>query len=133
MKSLNEIRGLEPQEKHGRTFSDSREFGRKCKVALDEFNRLKQEYRDKLKYFRFKFVDSVRILGHCDHGENYIAISNKVIDFMEDHEIIDVIRHEVAHALVGYGEGHNDIWKQACIKIGADPERTTDLINYKKY
>jgi hypothetical protein len=30
----------------------------------------------------------------------------------------DVLLHELAHAMVGPGEGHNDIWKKCARKIG---------------
>lgn len=38
----------------------------------------------------------------------------------------DTILHELAHALVGPGHGHGEIWKAKCVEIGAKPERCFD-------
>lgn len=36
-------------------------------------------------------------------------------------EIRDTILHEIAHALVGAGHGHDRVWKKKCVEIGAKP------------
>lgn len=33
----------------------------------------------------------------------------------------DTLLHEIAHALVGVGHGHDEIWKAKCREIGAKP------------
>jgi predicted SprT family Zn-dependent metalloprotease len=38
-------------------------------------------------------------------------------------EIRDCVLHEISHALVGPGHGHDRTWKLKCIEIGARPER----------
>jgi predicted SprT family Zn-dependent metalloprotease len=58
---------------------------------------------------------------------------------LKDDEILDVILHEIAHALdfVRYGNwGHGKTWKQVCKEIGAKPSRLAHDISYhapKKY
>ena len=47
----------------------------------------------------------------------YFALAN---DF---NEVKDVILHEIAHILAGPDQGHNAVWKAACRKVGARPER----------
>jgi len=42
-------------------------------------------------------------------------------------DIIDVVRHEVAHAIAGLKNGHNRKWRQACAQTGARPVRCQDL------
>lgn len=37
--------------------------------------------------------------------------------------MLDTILHEVAHALVGPGHGHDEVWKATCLEVGARPER----------
>jgi predicted SprT family Zn-dependent metalloprotease len=39
-----------------------------------------------------------------------------------DDEVRDTILHEIAHALVGPGHGHDGVWKAKCREIGARPE-----------
>jgi predicted SprT family Zn-dependent metalloprotease len=41
----------------------------------------------------------------------------------DEAKVKDTILHEIAHALVGAGHGHNHVWKRKCIEIGAKPER----------
>lgn len=62
-----------------------------------------------------------RALGRC-------CYSKKTIEFCEDHvkgdsfeTIRDTLLHEIAHALVGPGHGHGDVWKRMAVRVGADP------------
>ena len=38
-------------------------------------------------------------------------------------QVRDTILHEIAHALVGPGHGHDAVWKRKCREVGARPER----------
>jgi predicted SprT family Zn-dependent metalloprotease len=38
-------------------------------------------------------------------------------------EIVDTLLHEIAHALVGPGHGHDAVWKAKCVEVGARPQR----------
>lgn len=38
-------------------------------------------------------------------------------------DITDTILHEAGHALAGPGIGHDKVWQDICIRIGAKPER----------
>lgn len=40
--------------------------------------------------------------------------------------VLNTILHEIAHALVGFEEGHNDIWRNKAIEIGSDGKRCRD-------
>ena len=42
-------------------------------------------------------------------------------------DIIDVVRHEVAHVIAGLENGHNWKWRQACGATGARPVRCMPL------
>ena len=44
--------------------------------------------------------------------------STKFLRKANDEEIIDTVLHEIAHAIVGPGQGHNLIWKKKAIEIG---------------
>ena len=44
----------------------------------------------------------------------------------EENEIKNIILHEIAHALVGIGEGHSRKWKNTAIDIGCNGKRTND-------
>lgn len=61
-------------------------------------------------------------LGVCDYSEKTITISYNHATNQPKDEVKDTILHEVAHALTE-GHGHDKVWKNKCIEIGAMPER----------
>jgi predicted SprT family Zn-dependent metalloprotease len=63
-------------------------------------------------------------MGLCVFHRRRIELS---IHFVERdnplEEIRDTILHEIAHALVGPGHGHDEVWQRKCVEIGARPVR----------
>jgi SNF2 family DNA or RNA helicase len=59
-------------------------------------------------------------LGLCMHNDKCIQLNAHHIDIHPDKEVINTILHEVAHALVGPGHGHNEIWRTKATEIGCD-------------
>jgi predicted SprT family Zn-dependent metalloprotease len=47
-----------------------------------------------------------------------------------DEEIMETVRHEVAHAIVGPGKGHDNEWKTAAWRIGANPQARVSKLSY---
>ncbi len=64
-----------------------------------------------------------REMGLCDFDRRIIALSVYFISLNDDEAIRDTLLHEIAHALVGPGHGHDQTWKQQCMAIGARPQR----------
>lgn len=52
-----------------------------------------------------------------------IRISRHLVDLNTAEVVRDTILHEIAHAIAGIKNGHNEVWREACRKIGAKPER----------
>jgi len=52
-------------------------------------------------------------LGLCVHS----------IERNPESDVLDTILHEIAHALLGTGHGHDAIWKAKCLEVDANPER----------
>jgi predicted SprT family Zn-dependent metalloprotease len=75
-----------------------------------------------LEGWSFGFNKRKRSLGLCRFGKKTIELSIYFVD-RNSTEIRDTILHEVAHALVGPGHGHDSVWKAKAIKVGARPER----------
>jgi hypothetical protein len=61
-----------------------------------------------------------RFLGLCSHKDKTIILSVHHIDIHPSPDVINTIKHEVAHALVGPWEGHNNIWVEKAREIGCD-------------
>ena len=70
-----------------------------------------------------KTDDAKRRFGCCDYNSRQISISRRHYLYSRDEDIKDTILHEIAHALVGPGHGHNRVWKAKCVEIGAKPLR----------
>jgi predicted SprT family Zn-dependent metalloprotease len=79
---------------------------------------------DGLDDWRFAFNHRKQAMGLCVYDRKTIELS---IYFVERdnpvEEIRDTILHEIAHALVGPGHGHDRVWKRKCLEIGARPKR----------
>lgn len=63
---------------------------------------------------------SKRRFGYCSHYERKISLSKYLVELNEYVRVRDIILHEIAHALVGPRNGHNEIWKQKALSIGCD-------------
>lgn len=76
-------------------------------------------------HFKFEFYKgSGRTFGLCCHQDNKIKLSIKHCLEDNDADILDTILHEIAHAIVGIGNGHNRVWKEKAISLGASPYAT---------
>lgn len=71
----------------------------------------------------FGFNRRKRSMGLCLYKLRAIELSVYFVRRNNHEEIRDTILHEIAHALVGPEHGHNSVWKQKCVEIGAKPNR----------
>ena len=91
-------------------------------IQLFAINKLKETGLFE-KGWRFVWDKSIRRYGQCRYNKKEIGISKKLTQINEISESEDTVLHELAHALVGRGHGHNAVWKKMCVKVGAKPER----------
>ncbi len=82
--------------------------------------------------WRFKLSRAKSRLGLCKHGTKQISISGAHIVQGTNAEVMDTILHEIAHAMVGPGNGHNWTWKEKALEIGARATRCATVLSYKQ-
>jgi len=78
-----------------------------------------------LTAWEFGFNANVRRAGVCFYPHRdepgRIELSTHFTARNSDEEVRDTLLHEIAHALVGPGHGHDKVWKAKCREIGAKP------------
>jgi predicted SprT family Zn-dependent metalloprotease len=62
-------------------------------------------------------------MGMCYYARRTIELSLHFVSRNGLEEIRETLLHEIAHALVGPGHGHDALWKQKCLAIGGRPVR----------
>lgn len=63
----------------------------------------------------------VRTLGRCDHSRKVVIVSQALVRLNEEPQIVECVNHEIAHALVGPGHGHGEVWKVMALRTGCKP------------
>lgn len=76
-----------------------------------------------LDNWTFKFDNAKKRFGVCRHTPKIISMSRSLVELNSEEQFMDTLLHEIAHALVGSGNGHNHIWKSKCVEIGCRPVR----------
>ena len=91
-------------------------------------DRLLKDHELDEKGWRFRFDRAKRRAGSCRFSEKEITISKAYAEQENLQEITNTILHEIAHALVGPKDAHNEIWKKKALEIGCDAERCHDIV-----
>ncbi len=84
--------------------------------------------------WRFEFDNAKRRFGCCHHRTKVISLSRELVKLNNEPRVQNTILHEIAHALVGVGHGHDSVWKRKALEIGCDGKRcyTTENTNIVK-
>jgi len=67
-----------------------------------------------------------RRFGCCNYTRKRISLSSPLTKIREPDKVRNTILHEIAHALVGRGHGHDDVWRSKAIEIGCNGERCSN-------
>lgn len=79
-----------------------------------------------LDKWTFGFDRAKQRCGQCQHSKHEITLSRYYAERNDRSEVQDTILHEIAHALVGSGEGHSPKWRVMARAVGAKPQRCAD-------
>ena len=79
--------------------------------------------KNKLLYFgltdwSINFDYARRRAGICNYDKKVLSFSIYFLRNSSKNEINDTLLHEIAHALVGPKNGHNNVWKKKALDIG---------------
>ncbi|MDM8083739.1 SprT-like domain-containing protein [Cellulomonas cellasea] len=61
--------------------------------------------------------------GVCRAGRREIGLSRELTALHSVEQVRDTVLHEIAHALVGPGHGHDAVWRATAVRIGGSGER----------
>lgn len=64
--------------------------------------------------------------GACHFTDRRITLSPWLTAAHPPEQVRETVLHEVAHALVGPGHGHDEVWRARAVAIGASGERCYD-------
>jgi len=85
--------------------------------------------RYNLKDWDFQFNDRRTCFGLCSYYKKTIYLSRYLVELNNPTRVMNTIKHEIAHALVGPSHGHNEVWKKQAIQIGCDGNRCYSTAN----
>lgn len=97
-------------------------------MTLTEASKLTHQLMEEnglyIKGWTFYFDNAKVRFGSCHHGLKRITLSRVLVELNEEQHVRMTILHEIAHALVGADNGHNNIWKKQARALGHDGSRT---------
>jgi predicted SprT family Zn-dependent metalloprotease len=73
--------------------------------------------------WEFRFNNTTSNIAQCNYDKAIIQFSNSYVSLLSQKEIINIILHEIAHALVGAGHNHDAVWQKKALEIGCDGKR----------
>lgn len=76
-----------------------------------------------LSDWSFKYDNAKRRAGACQYSTKTIRLSQPLTEVRTDDNVRNTILHEIAHAIVGSGHGHDSVWRRKAIEIGCDGNR----------
>jgi predicted SprT family Zn-dependent metalloprotease len=73
--------------------------------------------------WRTRWDNAKRRCGSCCFNRKVISLSRPYVRLNNAEEILDTIRHEIAHALVGFEHAHDSVWLAKAREIGTKGTR----------
>ncbi len=84
-------------------------------------------YKYDLNGWAFLFDNAKSRAGLCNYDKKTISLSRNYVKVASSGEIENAILHEIAHAIVGYSHGHDNVWKAKALEIGCNGQRCHTL------
>jgi predicted SprT family Zn-dependent metalloprotease len=130
---VDNARAISAYEKVG--FQRGREFSegklRYLRMSCDRYDYIRAISETKmaqhidLEQWQFGFDSAKRRAGLCNYTDKRITISRYLVDIHTVDETMQVVLHEVAHAMSGKQAGHSKVWLATAKSIGYRAEKFT--------
>jgi len=102
-------------------------LGRAAGLAEGELAEAKRRY-PQLQGWRFAWNKRKTSFGLCRFKTSTVELSLFLTSLENDEaEVIDTVRHEIAHALAGAKAGHGSEWQRWAKRLGARPRARRPL------
>ena len=114
---------------HGRQFSEGKL--RYMRMTCDRYDFIRALAEGKMaehidmNVWQFGFDSAKRRAGLCNYSSKTITISRYLADIHSIDETMQVVLHEIAHAMSGKKAGHTKTWLNAAKSIGYRAEKFT--------
>ena len=69
--------------------------------------------------------------GYCSYRKKHISFSSYAVSQLTESQQKALALHEIAHAIVGAGHGHNKVWRDTCLAIGGNGQRLGPATNVR--
>ena len=79
----------------------------------------------------FGWDRAVRRNGQCNYSTRTITMSRTLTAIATDEEAMQTLLHEIAHARVGSGHGHDRVWLSEARSIGYKGHRQSSRAEYE--
>jgi predicted SprT family Zn-dependent metalloprotease len=113
----------------GREFSKGK--SRFIRLSCDRYDFVRMMAETKMaehldmNQWTFSFDSAKRRAGLCNYTDKVISISRYMVDIHNMEETLQVVLHEVAHAIAGKNAGHTKKWLHVAKSIGYKNEEFT--------
>lgn len=79
----------------------------------------------------FEFDKAKCRYGCCFYSLKKITLSAPLTEIRDESWVRNTVLHEIAHALVGRKNGHNEVWRAKAIELGCNGSRCSDDVSLK--
>jgi predicted SprT family Zn-dependent metalloprotease len=88
-----------------------------------EANALLRQHGLYAQGWRFIWDNAKTRGGQCKHRERTISMSKYLVPLWSEDQVTQTLIHEVAHAVVGPGNGHGRVWQAQMRAMGVRADR----------
>lgn len=86
-----------------------------------------------LSDWSYRIIPTFDWLGLCEYESKTVSLSSHHVDLHDEKAVLNTIRHEVAHALVGPGHEHDATWETKAKMLGCYETRSCSSLGLPEH